>query len=64
MKTILVSIGRYAAGGLLIGGSADGFAADAGPENVDRELCSILASRGFTGRVESTLEKRLGRPLG
>jgi hypothetical protein len=52
MKTILVSIGRYVLGGLLIGGSADGFAAEAGPENVDRELRSVLASQGFTGRLE------------
>ena len=63
MKTILVSIGRYVLGGLLIGGTADGFAAEAGVENVDRELRSVLASQRFTGRVESTLEKRLGRPL-
>jgi len=63
MKTILVSIGRYALCGLLIGGSAAGFEAEADSENVDRELRSVLASQGFTGRVESTLEKRLGRPL-
>jgi len=60
MKTILASIGRYVLGGLLIGGTADGLA---GEENVDRELRSVLATQRFTGRVESTLEKRLGRPL-
>ena len=40
-----------------------GVAADASQGNVDRELRSVLASHGFTGRIESTLEQRLGRPL-
>lgn len=30
---------------------------------MDRELRQVLASNGFTGKVESTLEQRLGRPL-
>ena len=63
MKAILVSIGRYVLRGLLIGGSTYAFAADAGQEDIDGELRSVLAKSGFTGRVESTLEKRLGRRL-
>jgi len=43
--------------------SMDTFAADAAPESLDRELRSVLAKQGFTGRVESTLERRLGRPV-
>ncbi|MEO7723550.1 MAG: cytochrome c peroxidase [Chthoniobacterales bacterium] len=30
---------------------------------VDQELRAVLSSHAFTGRVESTLEERLGRPL-
>src|SRR4051812_42447941 len=30
---------------------------------LDRELTRALRQAGFTGRVESTLERRLGRPL-
>jgi hypothetical protein len=30
---------------------------------LDRQLAKVLAAAGFTGRVESTLEARLGRPL-
>src|SRR5438105_470085 len=31
--------------------------------NLDRRLSGVLRTVGFTGRVESTLEQRLGRPL-
>jgi len=31
--------------------------------NLDRRLSWVLRGAGFTGRVESTLERRLGRPL-
>lgn len=37
--------------------------AEAASAGVDQELRTALARQGFTGRVESTLEKRLGRPL-
>jgi hypothetical protein len=40
-----------------------GFATDRAPAGVDQELRAALVSQGFTGKVESTLEKRLGRPL-
>lgn len=30
---------------------------------LDQELKSVLASYGFTGRIESTIEARLGRPI-
>jgi cytochrome c peroxidase len=38
-------------------------AAGSGRDSVDDELTARLQSLGFTGRVESTLTKRLGRPL-
>lgn len=31
--------------------------------SLDGQLTSVLAAQGFTGRIESTLERRLGRPL-
>ena len=31
--------------------------------NLDRRLARMLDQAGFTGRVESTLERRLGRPI-
>jgi cytochrome c peroxidase len=34
-----------------------------GDDSLDQELTAALAGRGFTGRVESTLEARLGRPI-
>jgi len=30
---------------------------------LDQELAQTLTRQGFTGQIESTLEKRLGRPL-
>ena len=38
-------------------------AAERAPDGVDQELRTVLARQGFTGKVESTLEQRLGRPL-
>src|SRR4051794_38211525 len=35
----------------------------AAPTSLDTQLTSVLAAQGFTGRIESTLEQRLGRPL-
>jgi cytochrome c peroxidase len=34
-----------------------------GDSNLDQELTAILAAHGFTGRIESTLQARLGRPI-
>ena len=33
------------------------------PDDLNRQLREILAQNQFTGTVESTLEKRLGRPI-
>lgn len=33
------------------------------PDDLDRNLTSVLRHLGFTGRMQSTLEGRLGRPL-
>ena len=49
--------------GLVFAGFTNAFAADPAPKGIDQELRAALAGQGFTGRVESTLEKRLGRPL-
>ena len=38
-------------------------AGDSTTGNLDQQLRNTLAAQGFTGRVEGTLEKRLGRPL-
>jgi cytochrome c peroxidase len=35
----------------------------AGDSSIDQELAATLAQFGFTGRIESTLEARLGRPV-
>ncbi|MGH9146409.1 MAG: cytochrome-c peroxidase [Vicinamibacterales bacterium] len=32
-------------------------------QNLDSQLAAVLARAGFTGRIESTLAQRLGRPL-
>src|SRR6058998_1242329 len=34
------------------------------PGALDGQLRQVLVRAGFTGRVESTLEQRLGRPIG
>ena len=34
-----------------------------GDPGLDRRLAKVLAAAGFTGRIESTLEARLGRPI-
>jgi cytochrome c peroxidase len=34
-----------------------------GDDSLDQELRSALASYGFTGRIESTVQARLGRPI-
>lgn len=41
-------------------GVAAGARAD---DDLDAKLAALLAHAGFTGRVESTLERRLGRPI-
>ena len=36
---------------------------DWGDPGLDRRLAQVLVAAGFTGRIESTLEARLGRPI-
>jgi cytochrome c peroxidase len=48
---------------LLLGLSTGALTTDAPAGDVDRELRQVLNGQGFTGKVESTLEQRLGRPL-
>jgi cytochrome c peroxidase len=33
------------------------------PEDLDGQLTALLHQAGFTGRIQSTLERRLGRPV-
>ena len=40
-----------------------GIAADSGVGPVDQQLETVLAQHGFTGRIESTLEQRVGRHI-
>ena len=47
----------------LVAGSAPARAAPQDPQQLDRELAAVLASANFTGRVEASLEPRLGRRL-
>ena len=56
-KRILVLSGLAASGAILWSGFTFG------QSNLDNQLSSILAAAGFTGRIESTLELRLGRPV-
>jgi di-heme cytochrome c peroxidase len=50
---LLVSL-MIAAPGVLFGG---------GDDRIDRQLTGRLGELGFTGRIESTLPQRLGRPI-
>jgi cytochrome c peroxidase len=34
-----------------------------GDDSLDQQLRAVLAAHGFTGRIESTVEARLGRPI-
>ena len=34
-----------------------------GDNSLDKELSAVLAAQGFTGRIESTVQARLGRPI-
>ncbi len=47
----------------LIAGFTNAFAKDPATDSIDQELRAALASQGFTGKVENTLEHRLGRKL-
>lgn len=61
MKTIPAATLFIAA--IAFTGIADAFAGERATGNVDQELRAALSVQGFTGRVETTLKKRLGRPL-
>jgi cytochrome c peroxidase len=52
-------------GGLLIcvAAVALGLAAAARPDDIDLRLARTLRDTGFTGRIEATLERGLGRPI-
>src|SRR5262245_36946647 len=56
-KRLLVLAGVAAAGAVLWSSFT------LGQENFDNQLRSMLVAAGFTGRIESTLETRLGRQL-
>jgi cytochrome c peroxidase len=59
---LLFGLGLFAVGGALFH-TAPAQAAPQAAMELDRELIAILNTAGFTGRIESTLEARLGRRL-
>jgi cytochrome c peroxidase len=63
MKTRRLSRQAPIFAGLVFAALCDSPVANAEPGNVDEELRAALARENFTGRVESTLEQRLGRRL-
>lgn len=71
MKTTRASKWRlYALSGLMLAGAAiSASAQEIGPvaahqeSALDQQLARLLVGAGFTGRIESTLERRLGRPV-
>ena len=64
MKNVITSGRAYLfAAGLAFLGFAGVRAGELGSSKLDQELYNSLARQGFTGRVESTLAQRLGRPV-
>jgi cytochrome c peroxidase len=59
---LLFGLGLFAVGGALFH-NAPAQAAPQAAMELDRELIAILNTAGFTGRIESTLEARLGRRI-
>ena len=46
-----------------VSGAEIGTLAGHSESSLDRQLATLLLNAGFTGRIESTLEQRLGRPV-
>jgi cytochrome c peroxidase len=64
MKTNLSSCNSFFLGFLFLALAAPAFAADLTPAaDLNNQLRSALARYRFTGRMETTLETRLGRPI-
>jgi cytochrome c peroxidase len=61
--TLFALVALLWAGSFASRGSAGDVVHAQGAGSLDAELAAALASAGFTGTVESTLEERLGRPL-
>jgi len=57
------SISRAVPVGLLLFSAVNVFAGDSESSDLDRQLRQTLIRQGFTGKVESTLEGRLGRRI-
>jgi cytochrome c peroxidase len=57
MNNKIVLIPAAAVVAVLLGGNSQA------EDNIDNQLISVLTAAGFTGRVESTLERRLGRAI-
>lgn len=60
LLVLLVSAAGYAAGATRIAPANPPGAAN---RDLDRRLAALLARAGFTGRIQSSLESRLGRPI-
>ena len=62
MSRIARTMGRLAVAGGMAAFFTSVLAATDG-SSTDRQLQAVLRQAGFTGRIESTLEQRLGRPI-
>src|SRR5947208_3213494 len=60
---IVLAVFACAALGLAAAAAPAGSAQAQGAGDLDRRLAAVLVRAGFTGRIESTLVTRLGRPL-
>src|SRR6266704_676714 len=63
VPTLLLVVVACAALGLGARAVPGGNAPPPGSRDLDSRLTAVLVRAGFTGRIESTLETRLGRPI-
>ena len=62
-RTVLPAVVAYLAVTLTSSGSVQDTGQFSSLGQLDQELLAVLRNEGFTGRIESTLEKRLGRRI-
>jgi len=62
-KTVLSTVVACLALTLTSSGSVQDIAEFSSPSQLDQELLAVLRNEGFTGRIESTLEQRMGRQI-
>jgi cytochrome c peroxidase len=62
-KTVLSTLATCLVLTLTSSGSVQDIAEFSGLSQLDQELLAVLQNEGFTGRIESALEKRIGRQI-